>query len=251
MSYWSSADSPRAGRRRRPSCSPGACPAMPRRGSPWTRPRSSRSRPGPGSCPAAARSSRTRSRRSGSTWRARTASTSGRPPAGSRTACSRRGAARVCALDVGYGQLDSRLRNDPRVTVMERRNVREIAPEELPFAPVVPRVRRLVHRARQGAAARARLRGARLARARAREAAVRGRARRTWGRAASSATRRCIAACCRRSSPPRPAGARIRGPWSDSGLPGPKGNREFFLYLTQEPDGAGGVDDAAIDAAIG
>ena len=30
------------------------------------------------------------------------------------------GAKHVCALDVGYGQLDWRLRNDPRVTVMER-----------------------------------------------------------------------------------------------------------------------------------
>ena len=31
-----------------------------------------------------------------------------------------RGAARVIALDVGYGQLHPRVRNDPRVTVLER-----------------------------------------------------------------------------------------------------------------------------------
>ena len=44
-----------------------------------------------------------------------------------------RGAARVIALDVGYGQLHARLRGDPRVTVLERTNAREL--ESLPFAP--------------------------------------------------------------------------------------------------------------------
>jgi 23S rRNA (cytidine1920-2'-O)/16S rRNA (cytidine1409-2'-O)-methyltransferase len=43
-----------------------------------------------------------------------------------------RGAARVYALDVGYGQLDLRLRNDPRVIVMERVNARYLAPGDLP-----------------------------------------------------------------------------------------------------------------------
>lgn len=43
-----------------------------------------------------------------------------------------RGAARVYALDVGYGQLDQRLRNDPRVAVMERINARHLAPDALP-----------------------------------------------------------------------------------------------------------------------
>jgi 23S rRNA (cytidine1920-2'-O)/16S rRNA (cytidine1409-2'-O)-methyltransferase len=44
-----------------------------------------------------------------------------------------RGAARVIALDVGYGQLHDRLRRDGRVTVLERTNAREL--QELPFAP--------------------------------------------------------------------------------------------------------------------
>ena len=44
-----------------------------------------------------------------------------------------RGAARVIALDVGYGQLHPKLRDDPRVTVLERTNARSIT--ELPFAP--------------------------------------------------------------------------------------------------------------------
>jgi 23S rRNA (cytidine1920-2'-O)/16S rRNA (cytidine1409-2'-O)-methyltransferase len=44
-----------------------------------------------------------------------------------------RGAARVIALDVGYGQLHDRVRRDPRVTVLERVNARLIT--ELPFPP--------------------------------------------------------------------------------------------------------------------
>jgi 23S rRNA (cytidine1920-2'-O)/16S rRNA (cytidine1409-2'-O)-methyltransferase len=44
-----------------------------------------------------------------------------------------RGASRVIAIDVGYGQLHPRLRNDPRVTVLERTNARTIT--ELPYAP--------------------------------------------------------------------------------------------------------------------
>jgi 23S rRNA (cytidine1920-2'-O)/16S rRNA (cytidine1409-2'-O)-methyltransferase len=47
----------------------------------------------------------------------------------------RRGAARVIALDVGYGQLDWRLRGDERVHVMERTNARALTPEALPYAP--------------------------------------------------------------------------------------------------------------------
>ncbi|MFB3739232.1 MAG: TlyA family RNA methyltransferase [Candidatus Velamenicoccus archaeovorus] len=49
----------------------------------------------------------------------------------------RRGAARVAAVDVGYGQLDWSLRTDPRVIVLERTNVRDLSPGDLPFAPQV------------------------------------------------------------------------------------------------------------------
>ena len=47
----------------------------------------------------------------------------------------RRGARRVVAVDVGYGQLDWSLRQDPRVAVMERTNVRYLSGEDLPFSP--------------------------------------------------------------------------------------------------------------------
>lgn len=46
-----------------------------------------------------------------------------------------RGAGHVVAVDVGYGQLAWRLREDPRVTVMERTNVRTLQPEDLPYRP--------------------------------------------------------------------------------------------------------------------
>jgi 23S rRNA (cytidine1920-2'-O)/16S rRNA (cytidine1409-2'-O)-methyltransferase len=42
------------------------------------------------------------------------------------------GAARVIAVDVGYGQLDWKLRNDSRVTVLEKTNIRYLDPDALP-----------------------------------------------------------------------------------------------------------------------
>jgi len=46
-----------------------------------------------------------------------------------------RGAAKVYAVDVGYGQLDWRLRQDDRVVVLERTNVRYLTPADLGDAP--------------------------------------------------------------------------------------------------------------------
>ncbi|MEX2196494.1 MAG: TlyA family RNA methyltransferase [Thermoleophilaceae bacterium] len=46
-----------------------------------------------------------------------------------------RGAAEVVALDVAYGELHWRLRNDPRVHVLERTNARELEPGALPYPP--------------------------------------------------------------------------------------------------------------------
>ena len=47
----------------------------------------------------------------------------------------RAGAGQVVAVDVGYGQLAWSLRNDPRVTVLERVNVRELRPEQVAPPP--------------------------------------------------------------------------------------------------------------------
>ncbi len=46
-----------------------------------------------------------------------------------------RGAAHVVALDVGYGQLIERLRTDPRVTVLDRTNIRYVTAAALPYEP--------------------------------------------------------------------------------------------------------------------
>jgi 23S rRNA (cytidine1920-2'-O)/16S rRNA (cytidine1409-2'-O)-methyltransferase len=46
-----------------------------------------------------------------------------------------RGARKVYAVDVGYGQLDWKLRSDPRVVVLEKRNIRYLEARELPETP--------------------------------------------------------------------------------------------------------------------
>lgn len=47
------------------------------------------------------------------------------------------GAARVIAVDVGYGQLAWKLRQDERVVNLEKTNIRHLSPEALPFLPEV------------------------------------------------------------------------------------------------------------------
>jgi 23S rRNA (cytidine1920-2'-O)/16S rRNA (cytidine1409-2'-O)-methyltransferase len=140
----------------------------------------------------------------------------------------KRGAARVIALDVGYGQLHPRLRDDARVTVLERTNARTLT--ELPFAPqlavcdvsfisvrlALPPVLRLCAPGWQAVvlvkpqfeAGRADVGKGGVVR----DDDVRRRVVREVAEAALS------------------WGASVRGV-VDSGLPGPKGNREMFLHL--------------------
>ena len=140
-----------------------------------------------------------------------------------------RGAARVIALDVGYGQLHPRIRDDPRVTVLERTNVRETT--ELPFAPqlVVCDVSFVsVRKALPPALALAApgWEGVVLVKPQfeaGRGDAPRGvvRDREVWQRV------------LREVAADAPGwGSQVAGV-VDSGLPGPKGNREFFLHLVQ------------------
>ena len=63
------------------------------------------------------------------------------------------GAAHVVAVDVGYGQLAWALRTDPRVTVLDRVNVRSLQPEQVAPPPGPGHRRPLVHLADPGAAA--------------------------------------------------------------------------------------------------
>ena len=51
--------------------------------------------------------------------------------------CLRNGAEHVYSIDVGYGQLDWKLRGDPRVTVMERTNARYLEPGMFPVHPEI------------------------------------------------------------------------------------------------------------------
>jgi 23S rRNA (cytidine1920-2'-O)/16S rRNA (cytidine1409-2'-O)-methyltransferase len=138
-----------------------------------------------------------------------------------------RGAARVIALDVGYGQLHPRIREDPRVTVLERVNVREL--RELDFAPelVVCDVAFVSVRKALPPALRLAAPGwEALALVKPQFEAGRAESRRGVVRD-PEVHRRVLREV-----------AEAAGAWSaqaagvvDSGLPGPKGNREFFLHL--------------------
>jgi 23S rRNA (cytidine1920-2'-O)/16S rRNA (cytidine1409-2'-O)-methyltransferase len=65
----------------------------------------------------------------------RTALDAGSSTGGFTDCLLQRGAERVIAVDVGYGLLDWRLREDPRVMVLERTNVRNLDPSNLPDRP--------------------------------------------------------------------------------------------------------------------
>ncbi|HKB20279.1 MAG TPA: TlyA family RNA methyltransferase [Gaiellaceae bacterium] len=144
-----------------------------------------------------------------------------------------RGAARVIALDVGRGQLHERLRNDPRVTVLERTNARELT--VLPFAPdlvtcdvsfisvrtALPPALRL---AKPGWEALVLVKPQFEA---GREEVGRG------GVIRDPEIHRRVLREVVQAALTWPA--RLVGV-VDSGLPGPKGNREFFLHLVHSED---------------
>jgi 23S rRNA (cytidine1920-2'-O)/16S rRNA (cytidine1409-2'-O)-methyltransferase len=160
-----------------------------------------------------------------------------------------RGAARVLAVDVGYGQLHERLRADSRVTVFERTNAREL--KELPFAPelivcdvsfisvrlVLPPVLALSKPGWEGVvlvkpqfeAGRTEVpRGGVVRDVDVRRRVVRevAEAALGWGGETAGAV--------------------------DSGLPGPKGNREVFLHLVhrERPELPDDIDDRIAAAVV-
>ncbi len=63
------------------------------------------------------------------------------------------GAARVLAVDTGYGQIAQTLRDDPRVTLMERTNARMLNPGDLPAGDFLLRDGRVFYFGNAGAAA--------------------------------------------------------------------------------------------------
>ena len=157
-----------------------------------------------------------------------------------------RGAARVIALDVGYGQLHPRIRADPRVTVLERANVRDV--RELPFAPglVVCDVSFVsVRKALPPALALAATGWEAVVLVKPQFEAGRGEAPRGVVR-----DREVWRRVLREVAAEAPSwGAQVAGV-VDSGLPGPKGNREFFLHLVQRerPENPDELEDWIDDA---
>ena len=149
-----------------------------------------------------------------------------------------RGAARVAAVDVAYGQLDLKLREDPRVTVVERLNARELEPGHLPFEPsfVVVDVSFISLTKVLPAAIRCLAPGGELL-AMVKPQFELGRNRVGRGVVRDAADRR--EAILGVAGAIRDLGLPVRG-FAPSGLPGPKGNRETFIWAGGQGDG---IDD--------
>ena len=159
-----------------------------------------------------------------------------------------RGAARVVALDVGYGQLHDKIRHDPRVTVLERVNARSLT--ELPFPPQIvtcdvsfisvklalPPALRLAAPGWQALVL-------------VKPQFEAGRAETPKGVVRDHEVRRRVVREVAETLVA--AGGEPRGV-IDSGLPGPKGNHEFVLHLVQRQGAELPADlDRWIDDAVG
>jgi len=153
-----------------------------------------------------------------------------------------RGASRVAALDVAYGQIDVSMREDPRVTVIERLNARDLFAADLPFVPalatvdvsfislakVLPAVARCL--APDGEVLAMVKPQFELGRSRVRKGVVRDLADR----------REAILTVALAA---RELGLAVRG-FASSGLPGPKGNRETFVWSSPSGDGIADLETA-------
>jgi 23S rRNA (cytidine1920-2'-O)/16S rRNA (cytidine1409-2'-O)-methyltransferase len=159
-----------------------------------------------------------------------------------------RGAQHVVAVDVAYGELDWGLRNDDRVTVLERTNVRSLTPAHLPFAPdllvadlsfislrkvlpallgcMAPGFDGLVMIKPQFEVGRERVGGGGV---------VREPADRRWALVAVA-------------NAVQELGASVLG-FASSRLPGPKGNRETFAWIAEggRPEALRDVEAAALE----
>lgn len=154
-----------------------------------------------------------------------------------------RGAARVIAADVAYGQIDVGLRNDPRVTVIERLNARELSPADLPLVPSLATIDvSFISLAKILPAVTACLEPGGEVLAMVKPQFELGRARVGRGVVHDLSDRR--EAILGVALAARELGLPIRG-FASSGLPGPKGNRETFVWC-----GGGGAEVDRLEAAI-
>src|SRR5438270_1162459 len=151
------------------------------------------------------------------------------------------GAREVIALDVAYGSFDWSIRNDPRVHVIERTNARALVPSMLPFAPDLAVLDvSFISLAQVLPAVLACLAPGYDALALVKPQFELGRARvGKGGVVRGAADRRDALVAVGRSA--LEAGAAVLG-YRSSGLPGPKGNRETFIWLGDPAAAARGVE---------
>jgi 23S rRNA (cytidine1920-2'-O)/16S rRNA (cytidine1409-2'-O)-methyltransferase len=143
-----------------------------------------------------------------------------------------RGAERVAAVDVAYGQIAMQLREDPRVAVIERLNARELVPEDLPFIPSFATVDvSFISLKKVLPAVVACLAPGGEALVMVKPQFELGRDRVGRGVVRDAGDRR--EAILGVAEAARDLGQRVRG-FASSGLPGPKGNRETFVWLGGE-----------------
>jgi 23S rRNA (cytidine1920-2'-O)/16S rRNA (cytidine1409-2'-O)-methyltransferase len=143
-----------------------------------------------------------------------------------------RGAAHVIALDVAYGELDWSLRTDERVTVLERTNARSVAPGDLEYAPdlVVADVSFIsLTKVLPAVLACCAERFDALAMVKPQFEVGRGRVGKGGVVRAPEERRSALVAVAQSA---RAHGAAVLG-FASSGLPGPKGNRETFVWLAE------------------
>jgi 23S rRNA (cytidine1920-2'-O)/16S rRNA (cytidine1409-2'-O)-methyltransferase len=155
------------------------------------------------------------------------------------------GAARVAALDVAYGQIDLRMREDPRVTVLERINARSLSPADLPFPPDLATVDvSFISLTKVLPAVVACLKPDGELLAMVKPQFELGRERVRKGVVRDPADRReAILAVAHAATE---LGLAVRG-FASSGLPGPKGNRETFVWCAREGEPLTDLE-AAIEA---
>jgi 23S rRNA (cytidine1920-2'-O)/16S rRNA (cytidine1409-2'-O)-methyltransferase len=159
-----------------------------------------------------------------------------------------RGASHVVALDVAYGELSWRLRADPRLTVIERRNARMLTAAELPYAPdliVMDLSFISLTKVLPAVLACAAARYDCLAMIKPQFEVGRSRVGK-GGVVRDAATRRealvSVGSFCAE------LGAAVMG-YASSGLPGPKGNRETFVWLAESSRSGALAGLAALEAA--
>ena len=157
----------------------------------------------------------------------------------------RHDASRVIALDVARGQLDWRLRNDPRVHVIERANARELDPGDLPWTPSLATIDVsfiTLRKVLAVVAAAVASSGELLALVKPQFELGRERVGKGGVVRDPEARREALVAVAEDAAQ---HGLAVRG-FAPSGLPGPKGNRETFVWLAREGDG---IDDLAAAVA--